>query len=113
MGVARDQLPKLPHIRDDARFVCSPPVRRSSRLVRLLHMDAWMRLTQRGNGFVGDIGAGGEVNVGHLGAVGGEDDDRGVGDVGAEGEVHGREGRAVGGEGDDTATYFLFNSRQL
>ena len=68
MGVARDQLPKLPHIRDDARFVCSPPVRRSSRLVRLLHMDAWMRLTQRGNGFVGDVGAGGEVNLGKVGS---------------------------------------------
>ena len=91
MGVARDQLSKLPHIRDDARFVCPPPVRRSSRLVRLLHMDAWMRLTQRGNGFVGDVVAVAEVNLGQLGAVGGEGDDRSVGDVVAPVEADGCE----------------------
>ena len=47
-----------------------------------------MRLTQRGNGFVGDVPAVGEVNLGQVGAVGGEGDDRGVGDVGAAGEVY-------------------------
>ena len=60
-----------------------------------------MRLTQRGSGFVGDVPAVADVNLGQVVALGGEGDDRGVGDVGASFKVHGGEGRAVGGEGDD------------
>ena len=33
MGVTMDQLSKFSHIRDDARFVCSPPVRRTNLVV--------------------------------------------------------------------------------
>ena len=106
MGIARDQISKLPHIRDDAHFVCSPPVRRSSRrggrIVRLLHYEQTARrLTQRGTGFVSDVVTEADANLVQVAAVGDEGNDRCIGDVVAAVYVNGYETRAEGGEGDD------------
>ena len=52
-----------------------------------------MRLKQRGNSFVGEVQVAPNFNLGQVGAVGGEGDDRGVGDV-ALAEANISEGRA-------------------
>ena len=59
-------------------------------LISYRDIDARVRLTQRGSGFPGDVGAAAEANVVEAGAVAGEGDDRGVGDVLAA-EVNGSE----------------------